>query len=168
MSFAIQPLSGAHDRHTFDCGEPALNEFLRQHARQNQSRDISRTHVAVLRGETRVLGFYTLTAGSISPEQLPEPERRRLPRYPIPAAHLARLAVDLSARGQGLGELLLHSAFRRSAETADVLGIYAMEVVAKGEQARLFYARYGFQALADSELHLYLQMQTIRKILGRL
>jgi ribosomal protein S18 acetylase RimI-like enzyme len=164
MAFVIQPLSGRHDRSSFDCGEPALDEFLRRYARQNEERGIGRTFVAVPDGQTTVVGFYTLAAGSVAFVDLPGDVH--LPRYPVPVVLLARLAVSRMARGQGLGEALLVDAFRRILAVADTLGIHAVEVRAKSERARTFYERYGFSSLRDDRLHMYVPLTTVRKALG--
>jgi GNAT superfamily N-acetyltransferase len=164
VSFTVEPLSREHDRADFDSGEPALDEFLRRNARQNQEKNVSRTYVAVRRGERKVLGFYTLASGAVGFESLPDDVRRRLPRYPVPVVHLARLAVDRSVRGLGLGEALLFDALRRAARVADVLGVFAVEVAAKHERAREFYLRYGFRPMEDDRLHLYLPIETIRRL----
>ncbi|HXG65015.1 MAG TPA: GNAT family N-acetyltransferase [Blastocatellia bacterium] len=156
----IEPLSSKHDRNSFDCGEPSLNTYLRQYARQNDERGLGRTYVAVEPGETRVEGYYTLSTGAVTFEQVPE----KLPRYPIPVVHMGRLAVDLRAQGKGLGELLLIDALKRAAQAAEQLGIYAVEVRALNERARDFYLKYGFTPLLDDELHLYLPMKVIRKL----
>ncbi|HEX8694731.1 MAG TPA: GNAT family N-acetyltransferase [Longimicrobium sp.] len=165
MGFIFEALARQHDRAAFDCGEPALNEFLRRHARQNQERNVSRTYVATRPEDLRVVGFYTLSSGAVGFERLPERVRRRLPHYPVPVVHLGRLASDLSVRGEGLGELLLFDAFRRAAAAADIVGVFAMEVVAKHDKARDFYVRYGFEAFEDNHLNLYLPMETIRRLL---
>ena len=160
----IVPLTGAHDRSSFDCGEPALDEFLRRYARQNQDRDVSRTFVATRPGERRVLGFFTLSAGAVEHGDLPPEEKRRLPRYPVPVVRLGRLAVGRRERGGGLGEALLVDALRRALRGADAVGAFAVEVVAKGEEARSFYLHYGFRPLEDDPLHLYLSMGTVRRL----
>ena len=165
MSFVVEPLSRAHDRSSFDCGEPALDEFLRRHARQNQERNVSRSYVAIRdTGDPRVLGFYTLASGSVAAERFPDEARRRLPRYPVPVVHLARLAVDRSAQGLGLGEALLFDALRRSALAAEVVGMFAVEVFAKHDRARDFYLEYGFLPLVDNRLNLYLPLTAIREL----
>ncbi len=110
LQFVIQPLGKQHKRTHFDCGEESLNEFLQKYARQNSTKGFGRTFVAVLPGEAEVLGYYTLSSGSVSFEIVPE----KLPRYPIPTAHLGRLATDVKMRGQGLGELLLIDALERA------------------------------------------------------
>ncbi|MBD0320363.1 MAG: GNAT family N-acetyltransferase [Gemmatimonadetes bacterium] len=161
----IRPLGRGHDRTSLDCGEPALDEFFRRNARQNEDRGISRTYVATARGESRVLGFYSLAAGSVPVGDLPETERRRLPRYPIPAVKLARLAVDRSAQGGGVGKALLADALRRSVRVAEIIGIFAVEVYAKQDAAAAFYHRFGFAPLQDDRLHLYLPIPTARTLI---
>ncbi len=166
MSFVIEPLSDRHNREAFDCGEPALNEFLRRYARQNQARGVSRTFVAVREGEQEVLGFYSLAAGAVAFETIPEALRRRLPRYPVPVAHLGRLATCRSVQGQGLGEVLLFDALARTLRVAAEVGVVAVDVWAKTDRALAYYQRYGFQSLSDDELHLYLPLDTVRRVLG--
>ena len=160
LRFTIEPLSKQHDRSSFDCGEAALDDFLKRFARQNDERGLGKTFVALSPGETIVRGYYTLSSGAVTFETVPE----KLPRYPVPVAHLGRLAVDRSARGRGLGALLLIDALRRAAEVADQLGIYAVEIYAKTVEARAFYLKYGFTPLLDDELHLYLPMRVIRRL----
>jgi ribosomal protein S18 acetylase RimI-like enzyme len=164
VAFAIEALTRGHERESFDCGEPALNDYLRQYARQNQERGIGRTFVAVPEGKRRVVGFYTLSAGSVEFADMPYELRRRLPRYPVPVAHLGRLATCLSVRGQGLGETLLFDALLRTLRVAEEVGIVALEVRAKTEQVRAYYQRYGFHSMLDDRLHLYLPLATARQL----
>jgi len=147
VPFAIEPLSAAHDREAFDCGEAALSDYLRRYARQDETRGVGRTFVAVPEGERRVVGFYTLCAGSVSFSDVPEHLRERLPRYPIPVALLARLATCRSVQGQGLGEALLFDALARIVRIADELGVVAVEVQAKDDKVRGFYLKYGLWPL---------------------
>jgi len=163
----IEPLAERHVRDLFRGGEPALDEFLRKYARQNERRGIGRTSVAVRPGDPRVLGYYTVRAGAVGVRDLPEDEARRLPRYPVPVVHLARLAVDETATGQGLGERLLVDALTRAHRVSAELGAYAVEVVAKSEAAKRFYEKYGFRTLTDDRLHLYLSMKTIARLFPR-
>ena len=166
MAFVVQALAADHDRSTFDCGEPDLDEFLRKYARQNQERGIGRTFVAVPEGERRVVAFYTLAASSVAFTNVPEELRRRLPRYPIPVAHLGRLATCRTVQGRGLGEAMLIDALARTIRIANDLGIAAVEVRAKTERARGFYERYGFRSLLDDTLHLFLPLETGRRALA--
>lgn len=165
-SCAVEPLGADHDRSAFDSGEPALDEFLRKHARQNQERGISRTFVAVRPGERQVVGFYTLASGSVAFQTVPEEVRKRLPRYPVPVVHLARLGVDRSAAGKGLGGALLADVLARAVDVADQIGVWAVQVQAKHEKARAFYAHHGFEPLADDPLSLYLPIATARNALA--
>jgi GNAT superfamily N-acetyltransferase len=166
VAYLIEPLTRGHQRAGFDCGEPALNEFLARFARQNDERGLGRTYVAVPAGDRRVVGYYTLSAGSVRFAEVPEKLRLRFPRYPIPVVHLGRLATCLSVRGQGLGGVLLVDALRRALRVADELGVVAMEAWAKSEPARTFYVKYGFVALQDDPLHLYLPLETARRAFG--
>ncbi|MCK5798125.1 MAG: GNAT family N-acetyltransferase [Deltaproteobacteria bacterium] len=162
-TWLIESLSRDHDRASFDCGEVALNEFLQKLARQQQKKNVGRTFVAVpAPGAATVLGFYTLSAGSVAFDMLPETLGRRLPRYPVPIARLGRLAVDRSMQGQGVGASLLQDALLRVARIAlSDLGIHAVIVDAKNENARAFYERYGFISFSDLPLTLFLPTKTI-------
>ena len=159
LDFAIELLGKQHKRENFDCGEESLNQFLKKYARQNHEKGFGRTFVAVLPNQSEVLGYYTISAGSVSFEIVPE----KLPRYPIPTAHLGRLATDVQMRGQGLGELLLIDALERTVLVAEKVGIYAVELFALTEGAKNFYLKYGFISLEDDDKHLYLPIETLRK-----
>lgn len=160
FDFTIVPLAKKHDRQGFDCGEASLNLFLTNYARQNSEKGLGKTFVATRPDSSKVCGYYTLSSGSIDFDDVPE----KLPRYPVPTAHLGRLAVDVSCHGLGLGELLLIDAFRRVMLVAEELGIYALEVYALNSSARNFYLKYEFISLKDDEFHLYLPLKSIRKL----
>jgi GNAT superfamily N-acetyltransferase len=160
----IMELSADHDRSAFSCGQPSLDEFLKKYAGQNQKTGVSRTFVALKPAQKAVRGYYSLSAGTVALDRVPEEQRRRLPRYPVPVAHLGRLAVDTGAQGQGLGAFLLVDALRRIQTAADSIGIHAIEVVAIDEAAKRFYLKYGFIELLDDPHHLYLSMKTVRKL----
>lgn len=162
MDFRIEGLTRRHIRDSFTCGEPSLDRYIKELARQNDDMGLGKTFVAVNVDSLVVLGYYTLAATSIDFDKLPQ--HRKLPRYPIPAVLLARLAVDVPAQGQGLGEFLLLDALRRCAQTADSIAAYAVLVHALHQHARNFYVRYGFEPLDDSELGLYLTMKKVRKL----
>lgn len=164
-AWTIEKLSKAHDRKSFDCGVPELNEYLRRFARQNEAAGISQHFVALGSPDSKeVHGFYALSAGAVAFDHVPQDLRKRLPRYPVPVAHLGRLAVDRPAAGQGLGEHLLMDALTRILRAADEIGIHAVEVVAINDAARRFYLKYGFQPLKDDRHHLYLLISTVKKL----
>lgn len=160
----IEELNAQHDRSAFDCGVDALNDFLRRFAGQNRKTRVDRTFVATQEDRPRIIGYYSIATGAVRFTTLPESAQRRLPKYPVPVAHLGRLAVDRSAQGRGLGEHLLIDAFARIASAADSIGIHAIEVIAIDESARNFYLRYGFTPLLDDPRHLYIPMRTIKSL----
>ena len=162
----IEPLGRGHSRGAFSCGRPPLDDFIRRLVGQYERRNLGRTYVAVRPGDAVVCGFYTLAAGGVSFETLPEETARKLPRHPVPVVLLARLAVDQAVQGRGLGEALLVDALGRCLGLAEELGIHAVEVDAIDGQARAFYEKYGFVPLLDREMHLFLPIGTIKDGLG--
>ena len=164
-TWLIEKLDKRHDRAAFSCGIDELNTYLHRFAGQNEKTGISQHFVAVATvGDSKVLGYYALSAASVAFEVVPEELKKRLPRYPIPVAHLGRLAVDRSMQGQGLGEDLLIDAMTRITRAGKEIGIHAIEVVAINESAKRFYLKYGFAELKDDQHHLYLPMSAVRKL----
>jgi GNAT superfamily N-acetyltransferase len=166
VDWQIQPLDRGHIREAFSCGKAPLDDFIRRLVTQYEKRNLGRTYVADQPGETTVCGYYTLASGALAFEKLPKKSGKRLPKHPVPVVLLARLAVDQTAQGRGLGERLLIDALRRCVDLADELGIHAVEVDAIDQQAKVFYERYGFAPLLDNELHLFLPIATIQDGLG--
>ena len=163
--FEILPLASSHDRRSFSCGEPKLDEFLRNFASQNESKDLTRTYILVEKASpTVVVGFSSARYGQVAFDELPEAARKGLPRYPVPTFHIARFAVASAFQGAGLGELLLLHALRAAQDSAEKAGLFAVEVVAKTEAAKAFYGKYGFKPLLDDTMHLYLSMKVVRSL----
>ncbi|MDP6480075.1 MAG: GNAT family N-acetyltransferase [Phycisphaerales bacterium] len=163
QDWQIEELSADHDRSAFSCGHESLDEFLKKFAGQNQKSGISKTYVATRPDDPTVCGYYSASSGAVQFNDIPETLRKRLPKYPIPIAHLGRLAVDAAAQGHGLGELLLMDALARIMSAADAIGIHALEVVAIDENAKRFYLKYGFTELLDDPHHLYVSIKMLRK-----
>ena len=158
----IEPLAAHHNRRGFACGESALDDYLQRFARQHAKANLSRTYVAA-EGAT-VLGFYSLAMAAILKDQLPAVHGARFPRFPLPIARLARLAVDQSRQGQGLGERLLMDALQRCARLADNIGMIGVIVDAKHERARQWYERYEFERFPDVPLTLWLPIAVIKQL----
>ena len=157
----IRSLSGNHKKSEFDCGRAELNEWLVRFARQHQDKGLSQTFVAVdPDAPGRILGYYALTACEIVAKDLPPKLAAKLPRK-IPGIRLGRLAVEASVQGQGVGELLLMDAIRRSCTVKDSVGVHALFVDAKDEAAAAFYRHYGFAPFPDSPNTLVLPFSTI-------
>lgn len=170
MDLIIELLDTAsHDRKTFDCGIEALNIFLKLHAYQNQIKNISKTYVTVVAVSEaepkKIYGYYTLSAGHIQYEQFPEKIKSKLPKYPIPIGRIGRLAVDKEYKNQGIEGFLLHDALIKILSIADKIGVFAVVVDAKNEDAKLFYKKYGFTELQESEFTLFLAIDTIKSAL---
>lgn len=148
MEYCIRALDSEVETAGFRCGEAALDEYLHRYARQDIKRGVARVFVASPAEQARVLaGFYTLSAASVAAEQLPEALRKKLPRYPVPAALLGRLAVSETAQGQGLGSILLVDACKRVAAASQTLAVAAIIVDAKSPAAAAFYRHFGFVEL---------------------
>lgn len=150
-----------HDRHRLDafgCGVPALDDWLRRRARANQSTGASRTYV-VADGADLVVGYYALASGALASAEAPGSIRRNMPD-PVPMAILARLAVDVAHQGAGIGVAMLQDAVLRVRAAASILGIRGILVHAVSEDARRFYARYGFVGAPSDPMTLVLSLKT--------
>lgn len=148
-----------HDREGFECGVPALDRYLRQQAAQHHRDGIATTHVLIEDDAlSRILGYYTLAAAQLSLPDLSPEDQRRLPRHPVPAARLARLAVARQEQGRGLGAALLQDAVKRCLDLREHLGVRLLAVDAKDERAAGFYCSYGFRPMAEAALTLYLPL----------
>ena len=138
----IRALRPGDDRSAFRSGDEALDRFFHRYARQNQFRHyLGVTYVAV--DGNRILGFVTVAPRHLDIEDLPTPEQKKLPHYPIPVLGLARLAVDEAAQSSGVGAQLLRFVNRLGEKMADEFGCAGVVVDAK-PGAGEFYARYGF------------------------
>lgn len=162
----IEILADDHERGAFSCGKPSLDVFIRTQAGQYARKDVGRTFVAIRPSERTVIGYYTLAASSIEFATLPPATSKRLPRHPVPTVLLGRLAVDVSARGTGLGRGLLADALLRTVRIADDLGVFAVHAHAIDDEAKAFYTHFGFVALSDQERHMFLPIATVRKQLS--
>lgn len=161
-----EPIGRRHNREEFDCGEAALNEFLRRYARRSHELGGAKTFLAVEDADTNaILGFYSLSPASIEYARTPEIIRRGLARYDVPAFRLARLAVDRRVQGLGLGGQLLLAAGRRCLLVSAEVGGVAMLIDAKDERVAAWYAGYGAVPVLDAPLSLLLPLRTIEAAL---
>ncbi len=161
-----EPIAKKHDRASFDCGEPALNEFLRRHARQSHDKGAAKTFLAISKADGKtILGFYSLCPASLAYARAPEIVRKGLARHDVPVFRLGRLAVNLPFQGQGLGGQLILAAGRRCLLAAAEVGGVALLIDAKDERAAQWYASYGAASLADAPLSLLLPLATVQKAL---
>jgi GNAT superfamily N-acetyltransferase len=162
MDWREEPIGRHHDRQSFDCGSPELNEYLQRYARQNHESGGAKTFVAITpTAPERVLGYYSISPGAVEFARVPGRLTKRLGRYDVPVFRLGRLAIDRSAQRQGLGgELLLAAGERALAVSAEVGGI-ALAIDAKDRNAARWYARFGALPLLDDALKLILPLSVI-------
>lgn len=154
-----QPLSDQHDLSLFDCEEASLNEWLRRRARSNQVTGASRTFV-VCAGFTTVVGYYCLSAGTVSHAYATGPVRRNMPD-PVPMMLLGRLAVDRSWNKRGIGGGLLKDAILRTAQVAGQAGVRGIMVHAISDEAKRFYAKWGFAESPADPMTLMVRLSDI-------
>ena len=148
----------------FSCGEPPLDDYLLKNAWQSSAAGLGRTFVAVEPGKLEVCGYFTMAAGAVKFDSIPDYAKKRLPKYPIPTAHLAKLAVHESHQKRGLGAALLIEALRRSLSASEQIGVFAVDVIALNDRARGFYLKYGFVPLLDNTHHLYMSIKTAKAV----
>lgn len=161
---AVRKLSAADSVEAFDCGQPALNQFLQRYALVNQKANSAQTYVCTLAGD--VVGFYSLAVGSVNSEDAPVRVMKGLARHPVPVMILARLAIDKDHQGKGLGKALLRDALLRTAQAADIAGIRCLLVHAKDEAARQWYESWEFEPSPADPYNLFLMLKDLKAMLA--
>lgn len=170
MAVIIRHLEEFDDVEAFDCGDDALNNYLKRHAWNNQRKSsIGVTHVAVDESAPRtVLGYFTLATSSVPREKMPPKYVRGLPPYDLPLLLLARLAVDKRFAGRGLGNALITEAFKITLRVADEVGCRCLVTDAYRSRTE-WYAKYGFIPIAGAPVggpqKMFLDVRTIRTAL---
>ncbi len=160
----VRKLSVTDNADDFDCGQAVLNQFLQNYALINQKANSSQTYVCCYSGA--IVGYYSLSVGSVAHEAAPHRVLKGLARHLVPVIILARLAVDKIHQGKGLGRALLKDALLRTAQAADIAGIRALLVHAKNEAARQWYASWDVEPSPTDPFHLFLLLKDLKKILG--
>lgn len=163
-SLHIEKLHRTHNVEQFTCGQPELDRFLIRHALQAQQSNSSQTYVAV--SDDEIVGFYTIVAGEVQHAHAPERVIKGMSRHPIPLLVLARLAVHINAQGRGIGSGLLLDALGRTLQVADMIGVRALAVHAKDDQAAAFYRHFGFVPSPTDTRHLFMIIKDIRLAAG--
>lgn len=159
---APEPLLARHRLDDFDCGKPALNDWLLRHARQAQSSGSARTFVAA--EADRVAGFFSLTVGQVDTLEAPERIRKGMGQYPVPVVILARLGVSVQDQGLGIGIGLLKDAIQRALMISDQAGIRALLTHPIDEEAARFYSRFGFEPSPLREDQWLLLLKDARRL----
>jgi GNAT superfamily N-acetyltransferase len=162
-----EPIHKKHDREAFDCGEEALNEFLRRYARKSHDMGGAKIFLAIDDVDKAIFGFYSLSPASVDYARTPEIVRRGLARHDVPGFRLARLAVERKFQGRGLGGQLLLAAGRRCIAASAEVGGVVLVIDAKNERVARWYASYGAVPLLDAPLSLLLPLATIEAALRK-
>jgi GNAT superfamily N-acetyltransferase len=164
--FRLEALAKHHDRATFSCGVQSLDHYLKTQASQDMRRKANAVFVMVgAQAPTRIVGYFTLCAYTLSQGEVPEAARRHIPRYPlVSATPIGRLAVDKNDQGRGVGAVLLARALRMAYENTSIVGSSMIVVDAMDERAAGFYEAHGFIRLVDS-MRLILPMQTAANLI---
>ena len=163
IEWVIEPLRNDHDRSDFSCGNASLDRYLKEQAGQDLRRACATCFIlAPKRGNTSILGYYTLSSYGIDVGELPADVAKKLPRYPlIPATLLSRLAVDRRYQGQGIGEFLLIDALHRALAQSAEIAAAAVVVDAIDAGAVKFYKHFGFVTFPAIDGRLFLPMKAI-------
>jgi GNAT superfamily N-acetyltransferase len=160
---APEPLATDHELGSFNSGMSPLDDWLKRRARQNEAGGASRTFV-IAEGR-RVVGYYSLAAGSVLHAAATGRVRRNMPD-PVPVALLGRLAIDKGWQGRGLGAALLRDAVLRVIGAAEMIGVRALLVHAISEEAKGFYERWGFRPSAVEPMTLMITIEEAQNMLG--
>jgi len=163
MRSETELLTATHEVASFSCGKQALDDFLKRFALANQANGSVRTYVAQQNG--RVVGYYSLAAGSVAYERASERITKGLARHEVPVILMARFAVDRSVQGQGWGRRLFFDALLRSLNATEAIGARAFVVHAKDEEARAFYQKFNMVPAPDNPFHLFLLFKDVRATL---
>ncbi len=134
---SIEKLNREHLLDEFDCAVDDLNRFLKRQALSSQQAHSAQTYV--LASDSRVFGYYSLAAGSVTHEAATDRLKKGQARHAVPVILLARLAIDRMMQGKALGAAMLKDALVRSAGAADTIGARALIVHAKDDRAKAFY-----------------------------
>lgn len=156
-----EAIAKSHDRQSFDCGDPAMNDFFRRYARQSHEQNASKTFCAIdVATSNRVLGYYTLAPSAVAHEDVPTSMTKGLAQHEVSGFKLARIATDIKVAGHGLGGQLLAVAALRCLRIASEAGGVLLIIDAKGERAAQWYASYGAEPLQNRPLTLVMPLAT--------
>lgn len=160
MTLSLVPVTKAFQKVSFDCGNPVLNDYFRLYAFKNDQLSIGKTFVA-MDDIGNIAGYMTLSSAQIEVDLLPDTIKTKLPRYPVPAFRIGKLAVTSRFQGLGVGAWLLRSALEKALAVSTSVGLYAVIVDAIDENAKNFYLKYGFISFTEYPLTLFLPLSTI-------
>ncbi|MEJ7837187.1 MAG: hypothetical protein WKF81_00100 [Thermomicrobiales bacterium] len=167
IDWRLESIARHHKRDSFDCGDDALNAYLRRYARRNHDLGVSRTLVAVPDSDpVTILGYFTLSPAAIDYHLVPDSVAHRLPKYDVPVYRLGRLAVDQAQQGVGQGAQLLLAAGSTCIKASMHAGGVAMLIDARNESVAGWYLRFGALPLINQPLTLIIRLDLIAEALA--
>lgn len=164
MDLNIEILTKKHNKKNFSCGYEMLDNYIRRQAKQDIKRDLTACYVLNETGQKDILGYYTLSANSLTRDEFPDQLAKKLPPsyLNLPTILLGRLAIDSSYKGNGLGQLLLLNALERCIEISNSMGILAVIVDPIDETAERFYKKYGFLEIPGTA-KMFIPIKTLKE-----
>lgn len=165
LRFVVEPLTKAHSRSAFTCGNDRIDSYFRDTVSQDVKRKYAACFVAGDIATDRVAGFYTLSSSNVPLNEVPESQAKKLPRYPtVPAVLIGWLGRHSDYAGQGLGEALLFDAIKTVATA--LVGAHAIFADAIDDTAAAYYGTFGFTPLIGRPNTLYLPVATALGLLS--
>jgi ribosomal protein S18 acetylase RimI-like enzyme len=163
IALSLVPITKTLQKSQFDCGYEELNDYFHHYALKNDKLNIGKTFVAKDSAKGLVAGYMTLSNAQMAAETLPDNVRKGLPKYPVPALRIGKLAVDKNFQRTGIGAWLLRSALEKALLISDTTGLFAVIVDAIDNKAKGFYEKYGFTPFTENPLTLFLPLSVIAK-----
>ncbi|AWN53674.1 GNAT family N-acetyltransferase [Methylobacterium sp. 17Sr1-1] len=145
-------LTERHELSAFDAGTADLDgqsAWLREHGLANDRRGLTRVFVATYAGTMRAAAFFGLAPGIVARDSLPRRLRPHGTPLVIPGILIARLAVDRTLQGQGIGRDLTLAAIGRALRAQEHVGGALVIVDAAGEKAQRLYAHHRFTPVTN-------------------
>ncbi len=162
-SYEISKLTAVHNKKHFSCGNLVLDNYLKTQAGQDIKKNVSVSYVLTMVNSADVIGYYTLSSIGIDVSELSDDIIKKLPKYPLlPGVLIGRLAIDSNHQGKKIGAYLLIDALKRSLLMSEQIGINAVLVDAKDDNAATFYRHFGFIAFPSNGLKLFLPINTVK------
>lgn len=154
MTIELRELVAGDGCNSLSLGDPAfapLKTFLRKEAKRLHQEHLARTFVIVPKGESKVLAYITTLCTHVAVEQFADHAVMDGFRYKdYPAIKLARLAVDSSLQGQGVGGQLVDFVIGLATEHVMPYTGCRFVVVDAKPQSVDFYKKKGFWPISSN------------------
>lgn len=160
-----------HDRSTFSCGVPRLDNFLRLTAKKQQKDEMTRVYVVVESGDCKILGYHAMNLGMMNVDLLAQRPRNAPEHGELPVLFVGQVAVAEQVQGSGIGAILMGHVFSKAVTIADQAGCFAvlLDVMSDGgehllEKRKAWYRSFGFQEFPSRPARLFMTMKQVRQV----